>query len=208
MTTPVALTIAGSDSSGGAGIQADLKTFAALGVYGASAITALTAQNTTGVTGIHVVPANCWIDPSRAVDNALVTHGHADHARGGHRRTIATAETLAIMELRYQTREGALAVSYGESITLPGGVSATFVPVCPVTLLKFACAITPATSVGSIAVGVPPKLPPTKFTPMNGAGAADAIPPAANITAPANTARALKVIFFSTSNCPVRCEHV
>jgi hydroxymethylpyrimidine/phosphomethylpyrimidine kinase len=56
MTTPVALTIAGSDSSGGAGIQADLKTFAALGVYGASVITALTAQNTSGVTGIHLVP--------------------------------------------------------------------------------------------------------------------------------------------------------
>jgi hydroxymethylpyrimidine/phosphomethylpyrimidine kinase len=58
MTTPIALTIAGSDSSGGAGIQADLKTFAALGVYGASVITALTAQNTTGVTGIHQVPAD------------------------------------------------------------------------------------------------------------------------------------------------------
>jgi hydroxymethylpyrimidine/phosphomethylpyrimidine kinase len=56
MTTPAALTIAGSDSSGGAGIQADLKTFAALGVYGASVITALTAQNTRGVAGIHVVP--------------------------------------------------------------------------------------------------------------------------------------------------------
>ncbi len=57
MSTPIALTIAGSDSSGGAGIQADLKTFAALGVYGASVITALTAQNTKGVSGIHQVPA-------------------------------------------------------------------------------------------------------------------------------------------------------
>ena len=57
MTTPIALTIAGSDSSGGAGIQADLKTFAALGVYGASVVTALTAQNTKGVAGIHHVPA-------------------------------------------------------------------------------------------------------------------------------------------------------
>jgi hydroxymethylpyrimidine/phosphomethylpyrimidine kinase len=56
--TAIAVTIAGSDSSGGAGIQADLKTFSALGVYGASVITALTAQNTTGVKAIHDVPAD------------------------------------------------------------------------------------------------------------------------------------------------------
>jgi hydroxymethylpyrimidine/phosphomethylpyrimidine kinase len=55
--TPIAVTIAGSDSGGGAGIQADLKTFSALGVYGASVVTALTAQNTRGVQAIQDVPA-------------------------------------------------------------------------------------------------------------------------------------------------------
>ena len=58
MGVPVAVTIAGSDSGGGAGIQADLKTFAAFGVYGATVITALTAQNTKGVFAVHEVPAD------------------------------------------------------------------------------------------------------------------------------------------------------
>jgi putative mRNA 3-end processing factor len=78
--------------------------------------------------GIHVCPADCWIDPARPVENALVTHGHADHARGGHARTMATPETLAIMKLRYATEDGAQPVQYGETIRLAGGVDATWLP--------------------------------------------------------------------------------
>ena len=64
---PRLLTIAGSDSGGGAGIQADLKTFAALGCFGMTAITALTAQNTTGVRSIHAVPPSMLRDQIDAV---------------------------------------------------------------------------------------------------------------------------------------------
>ena len=52
---PIAMTIAGSDSGAGAGIQADLKTFAALGVYGTSVLTAVTAQNTQGISAVHEI---------------------------------------------------------------------------------------------------------------------------------------------------------
>ena len=78
--------------------------------------------------GIHIVPADTWVDPGRAVERALVTHGHADHARGGHGETIATPATLAIMDLRYNTREGAIPVEYGETLRLQGAVDATFFP--------------------------------------------------------------------------------
>ncbi|GGD61575.1 ligase-associated DNA damage response exonuclease [Erythrobacter arachoides] len=78
--------------------------------------------------GVYIPPADCWIDPSKPVAKALVTHGHADHARGGHGKTVATPETLAIMELRYNTRENVRPVAYGETVRLDGGVDATYVP--------------------------------------------------------------------------------
>jgi putative mRNA 3-end processing factor len=78
--------------------------------------------------GIHIAPADVWIDPAQPVDAALVTHGHADHARGGHGRTIATPATLAIMHVRYFTDAGATPAEYGETVRLPGGVDATFIP--------------------------------------------------------------------------------
>jgi putative mRNA 3-end processing factor len=77
-------------------------------------------------TGIYVRPADAWIDPSSPRERALVTHGHADHARGGHGHVWATRETLAIMALRYGTASGT-AVGYGESIRL-GGVEISYVP--------------------------------------------------------------------------------
>ena len=76
--------------------------------------------------GIRVLPADCWIDPARPVDRALVTHGHADHARGGHEQTIATTGTLAIMAERYGVNAGAVPVQYGETLDLPGRVRATY----------------------------------------------------------------------------------
>ena len=71
VTLPVALTVAGSDSGGGAGIQADLKVFMALGCHGASALTALTAQNTVGVTGVHEVPPEFVVEQIDAVASDL-----------------------------------------------------------------------------------------------------------------------------------------
>ena len=76
--------------------------------------------------GIYVKPADAWIDPSQAVAKALVTHGHADHARGGHGAVWATAETLAIMDVRYG-QQSANPVAYGETIRV-GEVDVSFVP--------------------------------------------------------------------------------
>ncbi|MGD2045038.1 MAG: bifunctional hydroxymethylpyrimidine kinase/phosphomethylpyrimidine kinase [Gemmatimonadota bacterium] len=88
ISPPIALTIAGSDSGGGAGIQADLKTFQAFGVFGTSAITAITAQNTRGVDAIHAVP----VDVVRAQIDAVVSDLRPAALKSG---MLATAELVS-----------------------------------------------------------------------------------------------------------------
>src|SRR5947207_2596454 len=88
---PTALTIAGSDSSGGAGIQADLKTFAAFGVYGASAITAITAQNTIGIASTMPLSADLVTDQIEAVAGDM----SIDATKIGMLATSAIVEAVA-----------------------------------------------------------------------------------------------------------------
>ncbi|MDE2321553.1 MAG: bifunctional hydroxymethylpyrimidine kinase/phosphomethylpyrimidine kinase [candidate division NC10 bacterium] len=88
---PTALTIAGSDSGGGAGIQADLKTFAALGVFGTSAITSVTAQNTVGVQGVHDLPSEFV---GRQIDSVLEDI-EIDAAKTGMLSNAAIIEVVA-----------------------------------------------------------------------------------------------------------------
>ena len=90
MDRPTALTIAGSDPSGGAGIQADLKTFHQLGAYGTAVITALTAQNTQGVTGVHVVPADFVAEQLET----LLADVRIDAVKMGMLATAQIAETV------------------------------------------------------------------------------------------------------------------
>ena len=85
------MTIAGSDSGGGAGIQADLKTFSALGVFGTSTLTAITAQNTVGVTAVHEIPT----DVIAAQIDAVITDIGADAVKTGMLSSPAIVATVA-----------------------------------------------------------------------------------------------------------------
>ena len=79
--------------------------------------------------GIYIPEADIWVDPARPVGRALITHGHSDHARGGHGMNIATPETLDIMALRYGVEaEGAVPVRYGDAFDCGAGVIAHFHP--------------------------------------------------------------------------------
>ncbi len=144
-----ALTIAGSDSGGGAGIQADLKTFAAHGVYGTSAITAVTAQNTRGVSGVHVVPAELVTLQIEAVAGDI----GCDAVKTGMLATSAIVEAVAAavdaLELPNLVVDPVMIAKGGDRLLDQDAVTAV-----RVTLLNRARVVTPNVPEAEVLAGM------------------------------------------------------
>lgn len=147
MSVPIALTIAGSDSGGGAGIQADLKTFSAFGVYGASVVTALTAQNTKGVFAIHQVPAQFIT----AQMDAVLSDFRVAAVKIGMLGSAAASGAIAASLRQYRPRnvvlDPVLAASSGEKLLSADALDALR------TLIAQADLVTPNLSEAAILTG-------------------------------------------------------
>lgn len=124
LEAPVALTIAGSDSSGGAGIQADLKTFTVLGVYGASAITALTAQNTTGVTGVLATPADFVTAQIAAVATDLNVKASKIGMLANAEIITAVSQAIRAHQLHPVVLDPVMVATSGDRLLAPDAVAA------------------------------------------------------------------------------------
>jgi hydroxymethylpyrimidine/phosphomethylpyrimidine kinase len=111
-----ALTIAGSDSGGGAGIQADLKTFAAHGVYGTSAITAITAQNTVAVTAVQAIPADMVIAQIEAIAGDLHIHAVKTGMLASAAIVEAVAATIAELQLPHVVVDPVMVAKSGDRL--------------------------------------------------------------------------------------------
>jgi len=148
--TPIAVTIAGSDSGGGAGLQGDLKTFSALGVYGASVVTALTAQNTAGVTAIHDVPA----DFVAAQMDAVFSDLHVDAVKIGMLSQPAVIHAVAAGLDRWGQRKMVLdpvmVASSGDRLLAPEAIE-----VLIRVLVPRAAVLTPNLPEAAALLGVP-----------------------------------------------------
>ena len=131
----IALTIAGSDSSGGAGIQADLKTFAALRVYGMSVLTAVTAQNTVGVQGIHELPPDFV---ARQLDSVMEDIG-CDACKTGMLATGETIEAVAAGVKRHGIEQlvvdPVMVAQSGDSLIQPDAQAALAEALVPLALV-------------------------------------------------------------------------
>ena len=147
---PKALTIAGSDSGGGAGIQADLKTFAALEVYGMSAITAVTAQNTCGVTAVQAIDAAVVV----AQIQAVVSDIGVDAAKTGMLFSAeiitAVADTLRATALPYVVVDPVMVATSGARLLQPEAEASL-----RQTLLPLATVVTPNLDEAAVLVGYP-----------------------------------------------------
>jgi hydroxymethylpyrimidine/phosphomethylpyrimidine kinase len=124
MTTPIAVTIVGSDSSGGAGIQADLKTFSALGVYGASVVAALTAQNTKSVTAVYAVPADFVAAQMDAVFSDLAVGAVKIGMLGNAEIIAAVAAGLDRHEQAHVVLDPVMVATSGRRLLAPDAVHA------------------------------------------------------------------------------------
>ena len=144
------LSIAGSDSGGGAGVQADLKTFAALGCFGMTAITALTAQNTTGVRAIHAVPLAMLV----AQIDAVVEDIGVDAVKIGMLHSAPTIQTVAAAVDRHQLRQVVLdpvmVATSGAALIDPSAITALVRLMFPLALL-----VTPNLDEAALLVGRP-----------------------------------------------------
>ncbi len=151
---PTAMTIAGSDSGGGAGIQADLKTFAALGVYGTSALTAITAQNTLGVTAIHEVPTSVIA----AQIEAILSDIGADAVKTGMLSSSAIIETV-VRELK---RHGVTRLVVDPVMVAKGGdrlLQEDAVQALRTLLLPLATVVTPNVPEAEVLAGITIRTP-------------------------------------------------
>lgn len=121
---PVALTIAGSDSGGGAGIQADLKTFHQWGVYGTTALTAVTAQNTLGVQEIHPVPTATIAAQIRAVATDLPPRAVKSGMLANAEIVSAVAAAIRRHQLENYVLDPVMVATSGDALLTPGAVAA------------------------------------------------------------------------------------
>lgn len=150
----IALTIAGSDSGGGAGIQADLKTFEAWGVFGTSAVVAITAQNTLGVRAVHAIPP----DMIRAQLDALADDLPPDAVKSGMLATrelvLLVAEALAARGWRRYVLDPVMVATSGDRL-----LDADAVEAVRTRLVPLAACVTPNLDEAELLVGFPVRDP-------------------------------------------------
>ena len=132
---PRALTIAGSDSGGGAGIQADLKTFAVLGVWGMSAITSVTVQNTEGVTGVADVPASIVAEQVRAVAGDIGVDAAKTGMLSSAEIVEAVAGALEEAEIASLVVDPVFASKHGHALLHPAAIEALSSRIVPLSRL-------------------------------------------------------------------------